>query len=88
MSVVSNVLEKSDSLTVTEDVEDEENSLDKSKLYAFFKKIGFNISQKGVKYIVEILCYCYSNNILTTGVLKDFYKDFTEKNYLDKHNGT
>ena len=46
MSVVSNVLEKSDSLTVTEDVEDEENSLDKSKLYAFFKKIGFNISQK------------------------------------------
>ena len=32
MSVVSNVLEKSDSLTVTEDVEDEENSLDKSKL--------------------------------------------------------
>ncbi len=84
MSVVSNVLEKSDSLTVTEDVEDEENSLDKSKLYAFLKKIGFNISQKGVKYIVEILCYCYSNNILTTGVLKDFYKDFTEKNYLDK----
>ena len=39
---------------------------------------------RGVKYIVEILCYCYSNNILTTGVLKDFYKDFTEKNYLDK----
>ena len=84
MGIVSNVLEESSSMTDTKESGNEEDSLDKSKLYSFFKDIGFGISQKGVRYIIEILCYCYSNDILTTGVLKDFYMDFAEKIYFDR----
>lgn len=81
MNKITNVVKVLEFATDTQMLKNVESNLDRKELISFLKSLGLGARMKGVSYIVDILCYCYANNVYEIVTLGAFYALFSKCSY-------
>lgn len=81
MNKVTNVVKVLEFATDTQMLNNIESNLDRAKIINFLRAMGFGARQRGIRYIADILCYCYAYKVYEIDTLRDFYEVFANNYY-------